>query len=1186
MVMVTCSGIAPAKYRVAVACLLSVVFAHASSKTPSPAHGESSFDCSQAWWQPVTALFGQDWPTEKKEWCCKHEKVGCAPADEKKHKDTFDCDADLEQWKTKWSDEQKQWCCDHKKRGCLAPEWSTEPYHCQEDLSEWKTKWSKGKKAWCCHFDNLGCEEVAIIPRTSTSESLSSTSSMPPTTTTLEPHDCRNGLSHWARDWTSAKRDWCCKHYSLGCPTTVTTSTTKETTSLTTTTHTTTSEGYDCGDAESSTAEWSSAKQEWCCNHERRGCTTCDTVCFVSNVAASCRKRIQWLMSHDDADRHNPCEHARHTVLDQCAACSRCDVDDACPAVGSVGSVAYHCKPGPGNEEHAWPDAKRDWCCKHHNHGCPSTVTTTTTRSYDCTKDVKHWQTKWDRAKRIWCCKESRIGCTACDANCALQGFTASCRARITWLQTHDFSELERACESARTVVLDQCQSCSECSVDDACPSNTTRSTFEAEDCEEDFADWERTWSHAKKQWCCEAVKKGCPKSTTTLVTTSSAAFDCQEGLSKWSTKWSLVKRAWCCVNERLGCPKAFNCKEGLTKWKSDWTPEKQTWCCKHEGLGCKSNSWHGNAPFEPYDCSSNRSAWPPGKKAWCCAHHSIGCYAMETTTSAPYDCKDDVLHWAESWSAGKQEWCCKNFLLGCPTVVDDTPKLAAAQAAAQFARNADPYDCLLGFGNWQKAWSGDKAAWCCEHKQKGCGALASTAAAATVEKDVEEYDCKEGSEKWQELWSHKRQRWCCDHRGRGCHTTTAAPSQKATAKLKYKCYIDELKDIHSWSTEHRAWCCKANGVGCTTTTSLTAARHKSTSTEHHTSSTKLVRTTTSLATTTTKKTTTIELVTTSSTASTGFDCEASAGSQQGWSQVHREWCCKHAGRGCHEQFEKPHEVEVEGIGDPEKVANKPEEGASKVSPSPASSSECFEQNVAYLPLDMLGTMLSYLDQPEDCQKRCQNTANCAHFSYYVQEKICHISDMWAHPQYGYIGVVSGPPECELGPGVESLTWIEKDALPEVEGEHFAGVGDTFGNVDEMKRWCEEHADCVGFARQPGTGRWYPSKVGTGFDPRTAVWASSWGENWRWYYIKERTEMASPQVQRKFATSPSSSSSSALLLLAPHASPSAAAAAAHAALVCSMGFVLALGAALAVRARARRDPGYLVVGQIPQPLVE
>mmetsp|Transcript_70565 Transcript_70565/g.220288 ORF Transcript_70565/g.220288 Transcript_70565/m.220288 type:complete len:155 (+) Transcript_70565:234-698(+) len=84
------------------------------------------------------------------------------------------------------------------------------------------------------------------------------------------------------------------------------------------------------------------------------------------------------------------------------------------------------------------------------------------------------------------------------------------------------------------------------------------------------------------------------------------------------------------------------------------------------------------------------------------------------------------------------------------------------------------------------------------------------------------------------------------------------------------------------------------------------------------------------------------------------------------------------------------------------------------------------------------------------------------------------------------------------------------------------------GGLDDMKRWCEEHSDCVGFAMQPESLRWFPKKVGTGFDAGKVTWTSGkWrGQVWRWYYIQGRGEASTVEVSAKFeqhrasATSP------------------------------------------------------------------
>jgi len=243
----------------------------------------------------------------------------------------------------------------------------------------------------------------------------------------------------------------------------------------------------------------------------------------------------------------------------------------------------------------------------------------------------------------------------------------------------------------------------------------------------------------------------------------------------------------------------------------------------------------------------------------------------------------------------------------------------------------------------------------------------------------------------------------------------------------------------------------------------------------------------------------------------------------------------------------------------------------------------CFEQDVAYLPLDMLGTVLNYVSTAEDCQQRCRSTYQCTHFTYYTQEGICHVSDMWSNPQAGCLGVVSGPPNCTIGVS-KALTWVVKDSLPEVEGETFNDIGSGYKSLDEMKQWCEGRGNCVGFAYQALSGRWYPTKSGTGFEPRTAVWASSWGEHWQWYYIQERTEMGNMAVERKFEEQIERAN------FDPRPAKASAASASTYVVLVAIFAALILGAFAFVGSRMwsmRRQPGYSAVnGDTPLPLFE
>merc|ERR1739844_307986 len=86
------------------------------------------------------------------------------------------------------------------------------------------------------------------------------------------------------------------------------------------------------------------------------------------------------------------------------------------------------------------------------------------------------------------------------------------------------------------------------------------------------------------------------------------------------------------------------------------------------------------------------------------------------------------------------------------------------------------------------------------------------------------------------------------------------------------------------------------------------------------------------------------------------------------------------------------------------------------------------------------------------------------------------------------------PPEGRVSSGEpihspgDTLAWVLMNALPDVQGDSLPLEGVKVQSLLEMKRWCEVHADCVGFATQPGTTMFFPKKTDTGFDVRTANW--------------------------------------------------------------------------------------------------
>mmetsp|Transcript_95362 Transcript_95362/g.240281 ORF Transcript_95362/g.240281 Transcript_95362/m.240281 type:complete len:291 (+) Transcript_95362:265-1137(+) len=190
---------------------------------------------------------------------------------------------------------------------------------------------------------------------------------------------------------------------------------------------------------------------------------------------------------------------------------------------------------------------------------------------------------------------------------------------------------------------------------------------------------------------------------TTTTVLTTTLPYDCNAGLSNWQAGWSIAKKGWCCQNQKKGCPPPptpprppapppkppptppppqpptpqlpFDCNAGFANWQAGWSVPKKGWCCAHGGKGCTT------PPPPP----------PP----------------PPPTPSLPYDCNAGFANWQSGWSVQKKAWCCQNGGKGCP------PDVSGCTSA--------PYDCEAGFANWKAGWSEPKKDWCCRHTGKGC---------------------------------------------------------------------------------------------------------------------------------------------------------------------------------------------------------------------------------------------------------------------------------------------------------------------------------------------------------------------------------------------------------------------------------------------------------------------------------
>mmetsp|Transcript_69977 Transcript_69977/g.135047 ORF Transcript_69977/g.135047 Transcript_69977/m.135047 type:complete len:639 (-) Transcript_69977:39-1955(-) len=104
--------------------------------------------------------------------------------------------------------------------------------------------------------------------------------------------------------------------------------------------------------------------------------------------------------------------------------------------------------------------------------------------------------------------------------------------------------------------------------------------------------------------------------------------------------------------------------------------------------------------------------------------------------------------------------------------------------------------------------------------------------------------------------------------------------------------------------------------------------------------------------------------------------------------------------------------------GDKDKVATEP----ATVHHTPVE--DCYEESSAWEPLDMPNTNPAHEPNASACQKRCERTPGCTHFSFWTVGKNCHLQDAYAIHQSARMGFVSGPFKCwkDLDPS----KWIDK----------------------------------------------------------------------------------------------------------------------------------------------------------------
>ncbi|CAK9093491.1 unnamed protein product [Durusdinium trenchii] len=123
---------------------------------------------------------------------------------------------------------------------------------------------------------------------------------------------------------------------------------------------------------------------------------------------------------------------------------------------------------------------------------------------------------------------------------------------------------------------------------------------------------------------------------------------------------------------------------------------------------------------------------------------------------------------------------------------------------------------------------------------------------------------------------------------------------------------------------------------------------------------------------------------------------------------------------------------------------------------------DCFEQNVGYEPMNMPGQERIALENIDQCQQRCKQTAKCAHFTWW-SDGGCHLQDDKAKKKKQG-GLQAGPPACQE-------TTMRHCCFVASQQELEIQIGTSFISAAQAKRAMEAEVKGRSFAALVTEGR-------------------------------------------------------------------------------------------------------------------
>lgn len=246
----------------------------------------------------------EDWRPDfsqvlQRTFCCAHGNPSwCLKSDSRpSHRYAYDCGVDQVDYREKWVMSKKLYCCLHWDIGCttfseVCPEHvmptsteavtipttstttsttaattttsstiTSDPQSCRTDIANWQNAWPVEKKKKCCkEFLTFN-----VWPEDTEKECCGNGGFVDCGENYNPDYDCEAAYPNWRTAWSAAKQEWCCDHYKRGCQELPSTGSQSEGAA-----------SFDCSlDAQNSSTEWyewSQEKKRWCCRSKEVGC--------------------------------------------------------------------------------------------------------------------------------------------------------------------------------------------------------------------------------------------------------------------------------------------------------------------------------------------------------------------------------------------------------------------------------------------------------------------------------------------------------------------------------------------------------------------------------------------------------------------------------------------------------------------------------------------------------------------------------------------------------------------------------------------------------------------------------------------------------------------------------------------------------------------------------------------------